>query len=321
MGSPDERGLIQTRKIAIAAVVLMGWLALSAFRGLFKAHTLSHRWPVMFPSLPPSWAAAADIILSLWMLFVGISLFRGIKTCERVVVVGFFSGFLLRPLGFFFPSLAVLLLYINVATLGVGFVATVYILATREFVPPDPALSLRAQLAKLLPHNRFARSAMKYVVAIFLGTYGSAVVAILLTVPVRASATMMQSPTVTELLEVLLDRPYFPLQSAVAFSLGHFVSNWLNGGWPTRVWIWPAAQFVLAVVLFQPPSVMQDPWMAVREAYFIWGCGCPATGQQWKVTFPLYTSFAFSLAAYLRSRLSVSANTSAHGATREVESK
>lgn len=148
------------------------------------------------------------------------------------------------------------------------------------------------------PKLRFLSIVAKYLVATFIGTYGSLAVAAVIASPLLLYSRVAHTHSAADLFSVLLDRPYFPLQTAVAFILGYFLSEWLKQGRPAYVWVWPIAQVGLAVLLFRP-SALQSFGDGVWHTYFDWGCGCSITLLQWKIMSPLYPSLAFSAAAFL----------------------
>jgi hypothetical protein len=155
-------------------------------------------------------------------------------------------------------------------------------------------------LETISPHLRnFAVPAAKYVSATFIGTYGSLGMAVVVASPLLLYSHLAQTHSGTDLFSALLDRSYFPLQTAVALILGYVVSAWFKEGWPAYVWVWPVAQVSIAVSLFHP-SVMQSFGSGVWQTFFDWGCRCSTTLVQWAVMSPLYPSLAFSAAACVR---------------------
>lgn len=153
------------------------------------------------------------------------------------------------------------------------------------------------------PLSKFAVPASMYMVATFIGTYGAMAIAVVVISPLLLYSLLAQGHPGELFLSSLLDRPYFPLQSAVAFVLGYFVSEWFKEGRPVYVWAWPVAQVGIAVALFHPPGVMQSYWAEVWRTYFNWECGCSISLPQWTVMSPLYPSLAFSASAFLRGRI------------------
>jgi hypothetical protein len=151
--------------------------------------------------------------------------------------------------------------------------------------------------------RKFGVPASKYVRATFIGTYGSVAIAVMVISPLLLYSRLAQGRPGEGLFSVLVDRPYFPLQTAVAFILGHFASEWLKEGRPAYVWVWPVAQVSIVVALFHQFVPAQTYWAEVWRTYFNWDCGCSATLLQWTVMVPLYPSLAYSAAAFLRSRI------------------
>ena len=141
--------------------------------------------------------------------------------------------------------------------------------------------------------------AAKYVAATFISTYGSLGIGAVIAVPLLLYQRLAHTQSGAALFSTLLDRPYFPLQMAVASVLGYSVSERLKEGRPAYAWVWPVAQVTIAVLLFHP-SAMQSFAAGVWRTYFDWGCGCSVTLRQWTITAPLYPSVAFSVAAFLR---------------------
>jgi hypothetical protein len=155
-------------------------------------------------------------------------------------------------------------------------------------------------LETISPHLRkFAVPAAKYVSATFVGTYGSLGMAVVVASPLLVYSRLAQTHSGEDLFSALLDRPYFPLQTAVALILGYVVSRWFKEGWPAYVWVWPVTQVSIAVSLFHP-GAMQSFGSGVWQTFFDWGCGCSITLLQWAVMSPLYPSLAFSAAACIR---------------------
>lgn len=149
----------------------------------------------------------------------------------------------------------------------------------------------------------------KYVIAAFLGTYGSLAIGALILAPLLAYSRLAHTHSGADLFASLLDRSYFPFQTGAAFVLGYYLRGWLKQGRPVYAWVWPVAQVGIAVLLFRP-SAMQSFGAGVWHTYFDWGCGCSATLSQWTIMSPLYPSLAFSAAAFLRGTREPSLRTS-----------
>lgn len=140
----------------------------------------------------------------------------------------------------------------------------------------------------------------KYVVAVMVATYLSGALAALIATPLLVYGRLTHTEAPTNLYSALLDRPFFPFQIVVAFVAGIVATKWLKEGKPAFVWVLPVAQFLIAlVVVSSRHSAFQQSCDFLWSSLFNWGCHCSATLLQWKVMFPLYTSIAFSLAAYL----------------------
>jgi hypothetical protein len=179
---------------------------------------------------------------------------------------------------------------ITIATLGVFGVA-VFFLAYIKTLEPD-SLSVGLQ--------RGAKVA-KHLLALFASVYGSAVVAVLLSLPLFLFSRLAKNEVAAELWSALLDRPYFPLQVVVACILGGLLLRWVHDAWPKFVWVLPSLQFAIALVVFRQRFPFQADWQGIRRVFFNWDCGCSASLPQWTVILPLYTSIAFALGAFARS--------------------
>jgi hypothetical protein len=151
--------------------------------------------------------------------------------------------------------------------------------------------------------RRWGVPASNYVAAAFIGTYGSVVIGVAIVSPLLLFSMLVKGNPGERLFSLLVDRPYFPLQTMVAVVLGYFVSERFKEGRPAYVWIWPVAQVSIVVALFHQFVPVQNYWADVWRTYFNWECGCSATLVQWTVMVPLYPSLAFSAAAFLRSRM------------------
>ena len=140
----------------------------------------------------------------------------------------------------------------------------------------------------------------KYLVAVMAATYLSGAGAALIATPLLGYARLKHTQAPIILFSDLLDRPFFPLQMGVGFFAGLVATKCLKEGKPVFVWVLPVAQFLVAlVVISSRHSAFQQTWSFVWSSFFNWSCHCSATLLQWKVMFPLYTSIAFSLGAYL----------------------
>ena len=143
-------------------------------------------------------------------------------------------------------------------------------------------------------------SIAKYVIATFLGTYGSVVGATLLVLPILLYGRLAHSQTAEEVVSAAVDRPYFLLQSVVAFAVGFAVAVRLRQGKPTWVWVWPVAHVVISIALDKQRSVLESFTGNVWQTYFNWDCGCSATLLQWHVMSAVYPATAFTLGALFR---------------------
>ena len=143
-------------------------------------------------------------------------------------------------------------------------------------------------------------SVAMYFVATFLGSYGSVALATILVLPILLYGRLAHSATSMDILSAAVDRPYFPLQSAVAFAVGFALALRLKRGKPMWVWVWPVAQLIISVALHNPHSVIQSFTTSVWRNYFNWNCGCSATLLQWQVMSAFYTTIAFTLGVLAR---------------------
>lgn len=163
--------------------------------------------------------------------------------------------------------------------------------------------------------RKFAIPTAKYVAATFIGTYGSLAAGVVVALPLLLYSRVAHAPSGIDLASSLVDRPYFPLQMAVAFGLGYFLSEWLKEGRPAYVWVWPVAQVSIAVLLFHP-SATQSFTAGLWRSYFDWGCGCSVTLLQWRIMSPLYPSLSFSAAAFVRAHRRIEPRASGSVVTR-----
>jgi hypothetical protein len=149
---------------------------------------------------------------------------------------------------------------------------------------------------------RWGVVASKHVITLFIAVFGANAAALLLLLPVLLYGYWTHTETGMNMLSALMDRPYFPLQMAMALVLGLTTFRWLRGGGMRFVWILPALQAIVAVAVFISrfhPKGWEDFW----AVFFDWGCGCSATLLQWTVMLPLYTSVAFAMGAAIRGGL------------------
>jgi len=77
--------------------------------------------------------------------------------------------------------------------------------------------------------------------------------------------------------------------------------RWLKEGWISYVWALPLAQAGVALIFYMH-RYWQPNWNDIWVTFFNWQCGCSASLPQWRVMFPLYTSIAFALGAFARTR-------------------
>jgi len=144
-----------------------------------------------------------------------------------------------------------------------------------------------------------ARAAAKYVLAVFVATFGSAAVAVLLSSPLLIFSRLMHSSAALNLFSRLVDRPYFPLETVVALALGCLTAKSFEEAKPALVWVFPLANALIGVaVLFHKASVLQGHWDWIRETLFNW-TDHSASLLQWNLVLPLITSLGFTLGALL----------------------
>ena len=147
----------------------------------------------------------------------------------------------------------------------------------------------------------------KYIVALFTATFGSNALAVLICSPLLLYARLSHREAAENLISLLLDRSYFPLQIVIAFVVGVVMWKWVAEGKPTFVWVLPTIQFLISVAVMRSRgSVLGSSWHNLWTTFFDWGCDCSASLLHWEVMFPLYTSLAFALGAYLRGTVSSS---------------
>jgi hypothetical protein len=146
-----------------------------------------------------------------------------------------------------------------------------------------------------------ARSFAEHVVAVFIAMLGSMPIAVLLSSPFLIFNRVVHNQTALDIFSQLIDRPYFPLQTVVAFSLGYTTANRLKRGIPALAWAFPLINSVIGVALVaQRTSVLQGRWTSLQQTLFNWGCDCSASLLQWQFVFPLITSVAFTVGVLLR---------------------
>lgn len=151
---------------------------------------------------------------------------------------------------------------------------------------------------------RRAAALAKYVVAVFLATYGSGAVAAMLVLPLLVYGRVAHSSAAADVFSSCVDRPYFPLQTVVAFAVGLLFAKRLREGKPALVWVLPVVLFVAGVfIVSEQRGAFETFEIFVWGRFFDWGCNCSATLLQWQVMMPLYTSIAFSIAAFLCERM------------------
>jgi hypothetical protein len=148
---------------------------------------------------------------------------------------------------------------------------------------------------------RWGTAVSKYIVAVFVATFGCGGIAALIAASLLVYARLTHTDTAVRLFSVLVDRPYFPFQTVIALFGGFVAAGWLKEGKPAFVWVLPMAQLSVAlVVVSSRQSVFEGSGNFVWRTFFNWGCDCSASLLQWQVMFPVYTSIAFAIAASLR---------------------
>ena len=158
---------------------------------------------------------------------------------------------------------------------------------------------------QLSPAYRRLKSASKYVMAIFVGTYGAAAsAALLIGVPLLVYSRWGHSKAAGDLFSALLDRSYFPLQLAFALLLGVLTVRVFTNGGALFAWVLPAMQAIAVVAALSPSrGVFQRFWPWFDKTFLNWRCGCSATLLQWEVMLPLYASVAFSIGIMIGQKL------------------
>jgi hypothetical protein len=133
-----------------------------------------------------------------------------------------------------------------------------------------------------------------YLILLLTGAYGCIGLADLLGTPLLIPASVYHYQYAERIFEQLLDRPFFPLQSIVAFFAGYLIVR--RVGKKIAIWVWapPFLWAVLVVGFSTSASLVESYWQSVWRTYFNWSCDCSVTLRQWEVMAPVYSATSFS---------------------------
>ncbi len=145
-------------------------------------------------------------------------------------------------------------------------------------------------------------ASLDYVIAVFLVSLAPLALAAVLGLPLLAYGRYGHSATATRLFSMLLDRPYFPLQTILAAFVGFIAGTRWHSRSLSWAWIPAAANAAFGFLFRNHGSAMLPYWQRLRENYFDWGCGCSASLSQWTFVAPLLAALTTSLVASLAMR-------------------
>jgi hypothetical protein len=133
--------LIHTRRGAITAVCLTGFLFVTSIRALFLYTRHGGRpqfqWPLTFQSLPSWFEIIANVALYAYILWLGAVFYRIARGGERIVVVGWLANFLIGPLKMVFsPAGAFAIRYVQTGAMAVAFLAAL-VLVRKPYGEPE----------------------------------------------------------------------------------------------------------------------------------------------------------------------------------------
>ena len=138
----NKSGLINNRRSAAIALCLTGFIAAQSFRAAFSHAPSNRHWllPLDFMSLPIWVIAIVNLAFYVYLLWVGVVLYRIARAKERIVIAGWFSVFLLSPVQNLASTRnAAAIQWVKAAGMGVAFLAATYILwkspAATEGIP------------------------------------------------------------------------------------------------------------------------------------------------------------------------------------------
>ena len=121
--------MIASRRAAVIALCLTGWVTVLDVRSIFAhPHPQSH-WLIPFAFDAPHWIViAVNVGFNIYLLWLGITFFRFTQGKERVLVAGWFTGFVLSPVQHLAPSFASPIQYINALAMAGALISAVFIL-------------------------------------------------------------------------------------------------------------------------------------------------------------------------------------------------
>lgn len=120
--------LIASRPAAAVALLLTGWVAVLGVRRLFVHPPAPSHWFMPFAFDAPHWVViAVNTGFKAYLLLFGVMIIRSAQGKERVLVAGWFAGFVLGPIRYLVPSLSSLILYVDALAIIVAFISSVLI--------------------------------------------------------------------------------------------------------------------------------------------------------------------------------------------------
>jgi hypothetical protein len=128
--------LIHTKRGAVFALCLTGYVAASTIRDLLSHPHRRHLWPVNLDGLAlwhvtvPSWiVVGTNLLFYTWLIWAGIMVCRPVKGSERLLVLGWItSTFLGLTQIVVSPFVASAVQYAKAAITAVAFIAALDIL-------------------------------------------------------------------------------------------------------------------------------------------------------------------------------------------------
>ena len=99
MQQPENKhGLIHNRPAALVALCLTGFSTMWSFRDVVSHAQHKSPWLLDLRFMLSPWAATAvNLAFYAYLLWLGVQFYRIAQGKERVLVAGWFIGFLLRP--------------------------------------------------------------------------------------------------------------------------------------------------------------------------------------------------------------------------------
>jgi len=125
-----EPRLIQTRRSAVIALILTGYLVAVTFRGFFSPSLHQSNWIFPLDFMLPTWArVGVDVAFYGYLLWLCVVFFRIAKGKEKALVAGWCPGVLLGPIKHLVSiSAAAAIQQVQAASIAIAFVAVVFIL-------------------------------------------------------------------------------------------------------------------------------------------------------------------------------------------------